>query len=97
MKFNEKYDVFWLIGGGIGNIIESLYSIEYCLMQNLKVGILIESCPESFYKYIKLCYGHIIINLEDLKISLILYSSFIPKLTSDFITNNFFISSSSFS
>jgi ADP-heptose:LPS heptosyltransferase len=58
----NKYDVFWVIGDGIGNIIEALYSIEYCLRLNLKIGVTIKNTNESFSNYLKECYPSIIID-----------------------------------
>ena len=61
---NNKYDIVYLIGGGIGNIIEALYSIEHCIKQNISLLIILESCSPSFYNYLYKCYGEIFINLQ---------------------------------
>lgn len=53
----SKYDVFFLVSSGIGNAIETLYAVEYCLENNVKVGIYLNEISKSFTEYIRDCYG----------------------------------------
>ena len=57
----KRYDVIWILGDGIGNVIQALYSVEYCLRLGLRVGVYLENLPSSFIEYLKVCYGKIIL------------------------------------
>jgi ADP-heptose:LPS heptosyltransferase len=57
------YDIVFLIGGGIGNTIEALYAVEYCLnVGSLKIGLHISGVPDSFREYLRQCYPDIVID-----------------------------------
>jgi hypothetical protein len=57
MDQSIKYDVFILVDSGIGNALEALYAVEYCLQQNVKTGIFMGQISSSFQEYIAKCYG----------------------------------------
>ena len=59
-----NFDIIWLLGKGIGNVIEALYSIEYCLSLNKKCGVCLEDIPSSFVEYLRKCYPDLIIENE---------------------------------
>ena len=61
-KMEEKYDIVWVIGEGIGNTLEALYSVEYCLQQQIKAGVILKDLGNSFISYLKSCYGNIILD-----------------------------------
>ena len=58
---SKKYDVVWLLGEGIGNVIEALYSVEYCLKLGLKCGVILHNIPTSFTQYVSSCYQTLIV------------------------------------
>src|SRR5574337_289790 len=53
----ESFEVIILVDSGIGNAIEALYAVEYCLSQNISVGFFMGSVNDSFQQYIAECYG----------------------------------------
>ncbi|MBY0424576.1 MAG: hypothetical protein K2Q22_02980 [Cytophagales bacterium] len=56
------FDILFLVGSGIGNVIETLYAVEYVLSRpEIRVGIYVEKVPQSFISYLKSCYGSIIL------------------------------------
>lgn len=56
------FDVFFLLGAGIGNVIEALYAVEYCLADgDLRVGVYLHKVNRSFEAYLKSCYGEVIV------------------------------------
>jgi ADP-heptose:LPS heptosyltransferase len=60
-KSKTYYDVLFLVDSGIGNIIESLYAVEYCINNSLTVGILSKYIEPSFKTYLKQCYGDTVV------------------------------------
>jgi len=62
----KELDVLILVDSGIGNAIQALYSIEYCLQNKVKAGIYLSRINLSFQNYLKECYGTEII-LESMK------------------------------
>jgi len=65
----KEYDVVILIEWAVGNTIEALYAVEYCLANNKKAGIVLNKVSNSFKEYLKECYGENIIldNCENIK------------------------------
>jgi ADP-heptose:LPS heptosyltransferase len=63
-----KYDVFFLADSGIGNAVEILYAIEYCMQNNRKAGVYFNNISRSFLKYAQSCYGADVVvdNLENI-------------------------------
>lgn len=59
-----SYDIIFLLGGGIGNIIEALYAVEYCVNNNVRTGILFGNINKSFKQYLHECYDNVIISDE---------------------------------
>ena len=60
------YDIVFLIGGGIGNAIEALYAVEYCLnVGSMKIGLHVSGVPDSFREYLRKCYLDILIDRID--------------------------------
>jgi hypothetical protein len=53
----RQYDIFFLVESGIGNALEVLYAVEYCLKNNRKAGIFLNRIAPSFTEYIRECYG----------------------------------------
>jgi len=47
-----------LIEWAIGNTLEVLYAAEYCIANNIKVGVVLNKFDQEFIKYIKNCYGN---------------------------------------
>lgn len=72
----EQYDIIILVDSGIGNAIEALYSVEYCMKNNKKIGIFLNKINQSFQNYLKECYGSEIIleNLSNKKANYLLHS-----------------------
>ncbi len=62
----KEYDVVLLVDSGIGNAIQALYSLEYCLQNKAKTGIFLNKINASFQNYLKDCYGTEVI-LDSLK------------------------------
>lgn len=53
----RNYDVIILVDSGIGNAIEALYAIEYCIENKIKAGIFLNRINRSFQEYLKECYS----------------------------------------
>jgi len=53
----EKFDILFFIESGIGNVVEALYAVEYCLNANVKAGVVLNKISPSFQEYLKRCYG----------------------------------------
>jgi len=62
----NEFQVLILVDAGIGNAIQALYGVEYCLHNNIKVGIFLNKVNKSFQNYLVECYGDKII-LDSLK------------------------------
>lgn len=71
-----KYDILFLVDSGIGNAIETLYSVEYCLKNKIKVGIFLNKISKSFQNYLLDCYGEevILFSLENIKTKHLVHS-----------------------
>lgn len=55
------YEVVLLVDAGIGNAIQALYAVEYCLHNKVKVGIYLNKVNKSFQGYLIDCYGDSVI------------------------------------
>jgi len=77
----KRYDILFLSEKAIGNTIEMLYAVEYCLANSIKVGIYIKDANLSFKKYLQECYGKEVIldNYENI---------IVENLVHTFIVNN---------
>lgn len=87
---SKRYDIFYLLGGGIGNVIQALYSVEYCLRLGLKVGFFLENIPESFIEYLNRCYPGIIELDQNGITANILIHSWLIKTEVKVISKNYF-------
>jgi len=80
----EEFDVLILADSGIGNAIQALYPLEYCLANNVRVGIYLNRVNNSFQNYLKDCYGgHVVLStLENCKTKYLIQSfTFQEKIT----------------
>ena len=57
----QNYDLIILVDSGIGNAIQALYTVEYCLENKVKVGIFLNKVSTSFQSYLRACYGEDVI------------------------------------
>jgi ADP-heptose:LPS heptosyltransferase len=57
----ERYDVIWLLGQGIGNVLEALYSVELAIKRGVKCGVFFHNVSSSFSNYLEECYPHVIL------------------------------------
>lgn len=62
---NNKYDVVFLLSGGIGNVLEALYAVEHCLKNTAKVGIYLENVNHGFVEYVRECYGNVLLSTPE--------------------------------
>jgi len=65
-----SYDVLFLSHTGIGNTLEMMYAVEYCLHNGVKAGIHIYNANKSFEQYLTQCYGEevILTSTENVKV-----------------------------
>ena len=72
----KEYEIIVLVDSGIGNAIEALYAVEYCLENNKKVGIFLNNISQSFQNYLSECYGNEVIlnSLDKIKTNVLLHS-----------------------
>lgn len=52
-----KVDILFLVDTGIGNALEMLYAVEYCLRQGKLAAIFCNRIAPSFVSYLRDCYG----------------------------------------
>lgn len=57
MQQQSKYDIFFLVDGGIGNVLEALYAVEYCIVNKKKTGVYINTLSKSFTAFLRKSYG----------------------------------------
>jgi len=57
MRQENKYDIFFLVDGGIGNVLEAMYAVEYCIMNKKKTGVYISKLSRSFVAFLRKSYG----------------------------------------
>ena len=76
MQENTKYDIFFLIDGGIGNVLECLYAVEYCIVNKKKTGLYIKNLSKSFVEFLRKSYGaHVVLgSLENLTTTNLIHS-----------------------
>lgn len=53
----NKYDILFLVDGGIGNVLEALYAVEYCIHGGKKTGVYIHTLSKSFINFLRKSYG----------------------------------------
>ncbi len=53
----NDFDTLIIVDSGVGNALESLYAIEYCLANNITAGIYMADINQSFQQHVKKCYG----------------------------------------
>jgi len=53
----RDFDIVFLAPPAIGNVIELLYSVEYCLSRGVRAGIFAPGLSPSFAQYLTDCYG----------------------------------------
>jgi len=62
----KKFDILFLLGYGIGNAIQMLYAVEYCIKSGKKTGLFLNNIAASFVSYLRESYGEdIILNSID--------------------------------
>lgn len=76
MQSENKYDVLILVDSGIGNALEALYAVEYCLNREINVGFFMGTINKSFTEYIKDCYSDkvIVSSLKDVRTTNLIHS-----------------------
>ncbi|MBL7892585.1 MAG: hypothetical protein JNL63_08140, partial [Bacteroidia bacterium] len=76
MQSENKYDVLILVDSGIGNALEALYAVEYCLNREINVGFFMGTINKSFREYIKDCYSDkvIVSSLKNVKTTNLIHS-----------------------
>ena len=58
----KHFNILFLADSGIGNAIEALYAVEYCLKQGVDAAIFLNKVNKSFQLYLHECYGNVILN-----------------------------------
>ncbi len=53
--------LYFSLGNGIGNVLEALYAVEYCMRMRVRTCFSAEGIPGSFSDYLRECYGDIYI------------------------------------
>lgn len=53
----SKYTLIILVELGMGNTLEALYALEYCLRQEVRACIVANKVNKAFVNYLKACYG----------------------------------------
>ncbi len=77
----KKYDILFLSELAIGNTLEMLYAVEYCLHNNIKIAIHIDNANKSFIEYLKKCYGEDIIltSLKNIEVKNLIHTFIVNK------------------
>lgn len=72
----NTFDIFFLVESGIGNAIQILYAVEYCLHNNKKTGVFLNKMPVSFVDYVRACYGNNVVvnNIDNIKTTNLVHS-----------------------
>ena len=87
----RKFDILFLVESGIGNALEMLYALEYCLHQQVKCAIVLNKISGSFVKYLQQCYGDdVILTTTDNLTTCNLVHSFTYQDTFDIPFENYF-------
>ncbi|MEQ8625763.1 MAG: glycosyltransferase family 9 protein [Vicingaceae bacterium] len=64
----KKFDLVFLVDSGIGNAIQTLYSLEYLLRLKVDAAIFLGGINHSFQNYLRTCYGDAILgSIEDVQ------------------------------
>ncbi len=76
MSNENKYDILFLVDGGIGNVLEALYAVEYCIVNNKKTGVYIHKLNRSFVEFLRNGYGpEVILNsIENISTDFLIHS-----------------------
>lgn len=53
-----NYDIVFSVDSGIGNLLETLYAVEYCLSAGARTGVFPGKVSTSFCNYLRDCYGN---------------------------------------
>ncbi len=72
----KEFEVVLLADAGIGNAIEALYAVEYCIANKIKTGIFLNRVNASFQNYLRTCYGEEVVlrSLENCKTRHLIHS-----------------------
>jgi len=78
---NKQYEVLFLSELAIGNTLEMLYAVEYCLENDIKVAIHINKANQSFLEYIQKCYGKDVVldSLENISVTNLIHTFIVEK------------------
>ena len=76
VKAPQYYQVLILVDSGIGNALEALYALEYCLRMGVKAAIFLNTISASFQNYLARCYSADVIlkNLNEVSAEYLLHS-----------------------
>ena len=77
----KKYDILYLSDKAIGNTLEMLYAIEYCLENNIKASIYIENVNKSFLNYLQNCYGKDVVlsSIDNIEVTNLVHTFIVNK------------------
>lgn len=90
-KESGPFDVFFLLGAGIGNVLQALYAVEHCLMAGVsRVGVYVHKTNRSFVKYLKDCYGDVVVDRPEVVHCRHLIHSFCVEETIPVAHDNYF-------
>ena len=62
----KTFDILFLVDRGIGNAIELLYAVEYCILGGMKTGLFLGNISQTFVNYLRDSYGGAVI-VDDLR------------------------------
>jgi len=77
----KKYDILFLSETAIGNTLEMMYAIEYCLKNGVNAAIYIENANKSFKTYLQKCYGNQVVldSVENIKVKNLIHTFIVHK------------------
>jgi ADP-heptose:LPS heptosyltransferase len=89
----NKYDVLFLSKKAIGNTLEMLYAVEYCLHNDIKAAIYIDEPNQSFLHYLEDCYGKDVIlsTIDGLSVKNLIHTFLIDEKLKINYENYFYI------
>ena len=72
----KHFDILFLVDTGIGNAIELLYAVEYCILNGKKTGLCLGRISRSFVSYLRESYGSAVIvdDLSGISTSVLVHS-----------------------
>ncbi|MBI2270825.1 MAG: hypothetical protein HYU69_10795 [Bacteroidetes bacterium] len=72
----KKVEVLIIADAGIGNAIQALYAVEYCLYNKVNVCIYLNKVNKSFQNYLTDCYSNavILLSLENISTKYLIHS-----------------------